>query len=180
VSETPVLLAGAALAVATTTGTALFLTHNRAEKRLVRGGDLPRELFGVLHGSLLSGVKSLQCEEHPRTYFDSMGDVSIIVKYKILQNHFPPRTVRVSKPRHTARILGGRNRAEISLSFLEFFSGGARKRKIVRENFYEVLAVAITEADGGPRAYDSILSHHALRACKVRDLSVRNGFAQSV
>ena len=57
------------------------------------------------------------------------------------------RAVRASKPR-TARILGGRNRAEISLSFLEFFSGGARKRKIVRENFCEVPAVAIAEAGG--------------------------------
>jgi len=46
-----------ALASATTTGAALFLTHDRAEKRLVLGGDFPRELFGVLHGSLLSMVK---------------------------------------------------------------------------------------------------------------------------
>jgi len=51
------LLAGAALAVATTTGTALFLTHDRAGKRFVLGGDFPREILGVLHGSLLSGVK---------------------------------------------------------------------------------------------------------------------------
>ena len=57
------------------------------------------------------------------------------------------RAVRASKPRRSARILGGRNRAEISLSFLEFFSGGARKRKIVRENFCEVAAGA--EAGGG-------------------------------
>ena len=59
------------------------------------------------------------------------------------------RAVRASKPRRSARILGGRNRAEISLSFLEFFSGGARKRKIVRENFCEVAAGAIAEAGGG-------------------------------
>jgi len=54
-----------------------------------------------------------------------------------------------SQPRRTARILGGRNRAEISLSFFEFFSEGERKRKIVRENFCEVAAGAIAEADGG-------------------------------
>jgi len=59
------------------------------------------------------------------------------------------RAVRAWKPRRTARILGGRNRAEISLSFFEFFSGGARKRKIVRENFCEVAAGAIAEAGGG-------------------------------
>lgn len=53
------LLAGAALAVATTTGAALFLTHNRAVKRLVLRGDFPRELLGVLHGSLLYGVKGV-------------------------------------------------------------------------------------------------------------------------
>lgn len=51
------LLASATLAVAATTGTALFLTHDRAGKRLVTGGDFPRKLLGVLHGSLLSGVK---------------------------------------------------------------------------------------------------------------------------
>ncbi|PIP03873.1 MAG: hypothetical protein COX54_01980, partial [Candidatus Yonathbacteria bacterium CG23_combo_of_CG06-09_8_20_14_all_46_18] len=39
--------------------------------------------------------------------------------------------------------------AEISLSFFEFFSEGERKRKIVRENFCEVAAGAIAEADGG-------------------------------
>jgi len=53
------------------------------------------------------------------------------------------------KPRHTARILGGRNRAEISLSFFEFFSEGERKRKIVRENFCEVATGAIMEAGDG-------------------------------
>jgi DnaJ-class molecular chaperone len=51
-----------------------------------------------------------------------------------------------AKPRHP-RV--ARNRAEISLSFFEFFSGGARKRKIVRENFCEVAAGAIAEAGGG-------------------------------
>lgn len=51
------LLASATLAVATTTGTALFLTHDCAGKRLVLGGHFPRELLGVLHGGLLSGVK---------------------------------------------------------------------------------------------------------------------------
>ena len=68
------------------------------------------------------------------------------------------------KPRRTARILGGRNRAEISLSFFEFFSGGARKRKIVRENFCEVAAEALAEAGNGAEAYDLVQSHHALRA----------------
>ena len=38
------------------------------------------------------------------------------------------RAVRALKPRHTARILGGRNRAEISLSFLDFFQGGAQNK----------------------------------------------------
>ena len=38
------------------------------------------------------------------------------------------RAVRAWKPRRTARILGGRNRAEIFLSFFEFFSGGAQKK----------------------------------------------------
>jgi len=78
------------------------------------------------------------------------------------------RAVRAWKPRRTARILGGRNRAEISLSFFEFFSGGARKRKIVRENFCEVAAGALAEAGGGARAYDFIQSHHALHACVSR------------
>lgn len=59
------------------------------------------------------------------------------------------------KPRRTARILGGWNRAEISLSFLEFFSGGARKRKIVRENFCEVAAGASAEAGGGAGQFAS-------------------------
>ena len=59
------------------------------------------------------------------------------------------------KPRRTARILGGRNRAEISLSFFEFFSGGARKRKIVRENFCEVAAGALAEAGGGAGQFAS-------------------------
>ena len=59
------------------------------------------------------------------------------------------RAVRALKPRRSARTLGGRNRAEISLSFLEFFSEGARKRKIVRENFCEVAAGALAEAGGG-------------------------------
>jgi len=59
------------------------------------------------------------------------------------------RAVRALKPRRTARKLGGRNRAEISLSFLEDFFRGARKRKIVRENFCEVAAGAIAAAGGG-------------------------------
>jgi len=59
------------------------------------------------------------------------------------------RAVRAWKPRRSARKLEGRNRAEISLSFLEFFSGGARKIKIVRENFCEVAAEALAEAGGG-------------------------------
>ena len=59
------------------------------------------------------------------------------------------RSVRAWKPRRTAQKLLGRNRAEISLSFFEFFSGGARKRKIVRENFCEVAAGALAEAGGG-------------------------------
>ena len=87
------------------------------------------------------------------------------------------RAVRALKPRRTARILEGRNRAEISLSFFEFFSGGAHKRKIVRENFCEVAAGAIAEAGGGARAYDLGQSHHALRACVRR--SVQNMFEQS-
>jgi len=78
------------------------------------------------------------------------------------------RAVRAWKPRRSARILGGRNRAEIFLSFFEFFSGGARKRKIVRENFCEVAAGALAEAGGGAGAYDFVQSHHALRACVSR------------
>ena len=90
----------------------------------------------------------------------------MILNYYIVVNNRPPaprsedgsagggwgeecRAVRAWKPRRTARILGGRNRAEISLSFFEFFSRGARKRKIVRENFCEVAAGAIAEAGGG-------------------------------
>lgn len=34
-------------------------------------------------------------------------------------------------------------------SFFEFFSGGARERKIARENFCEVAAGVIAEAGGG-------------------------------
>jgi len=88
------------------------------------------------------------------------------------------RAVRVWKPRRTARKLGGRNRAEISLSLFEFFRGGARKRKIVRENFCEVAAGALAEADGGAGAYDLVSSHHALRACVSRS-SVQNMFERS-
>jgi len=72
------------------------------------------------------------------------------------------RAVRAWKPRRTARILGGRNRAEISLSFFEFFSGGARKRKIVRENFREVAAGASAEAGGG--AVQSVFRSKKVRA----------------
>src|SRR3989344_4181474 len=72
------------------------------------------------------------------------------------------RAVRAWKPRRTARILGGRNRAEISLSFFEFFSGGARKRKIVRENFCEVAAGALAEAGGG--AGQSVFRSKKVRA----------------
>lgn len=56
-------------------------------------------------------------------------------------------------------------RAEPSRNFpflFRIFFRGARKRKIVRENFCEVLAVAIAEA-GGARAYDLVSLHHALR-----------------
>jgi len=62
------------------------------------------------------------------------------------------------------------SRAEPSRNFpflFRFFSGGARKRKIVRENFCEVLAGALAEAYGA-RAYDLVQSHHALRACVSR------------
>ena len=83
------------------------------------------------------------------------------------------RAVRAWKPRRSARTLGGRNRAEISLSFFEFFSGGARKRKIVRENFCEVAAGALAEAGGGAGAYDLVQSHHALRACVSRGSAQR-------
>jgi len=44
------LLTGATLTVATTTGATLFLTHDCAGKRLVLGGDFPRELLGAFHG----------------------------------------------------------------------------------------------------------------------------------
>ena len=83
------------------------------------------------------------------------------------------QAVRAWKPRGSTRKLGGRNRAEISLSFFEFFSGG-RKRKIVRENFCEVAAGAIAEAGGGVGAYDFVQSHHALGACLLvgRQVSV--------
>ena len=50
-------LLASALAVATAAGATLFLAHNRAGKGLVLGGDFPRELFGVLHGSPLSLVR---------------------------------------------------------------------------------------------------------------------------
>jgi hypothetical protein len=83
------------------------------------------------------------------------------------------RAVRAEKPRRTARTLGGRNRAEISLSFFEFFSGGARKIKIVGEIFCEVAAGALAEAGGGAGAYDFVSSHHALRACVSRGSAQR-------
>ena len=113
----------------------------------------------------------------------------MILNYYAIVNNCPPaprsedgsagggwgeecRAVRAWKPRRTVRILGGRNRAEISLSFFEFFSGGARKRKIVRENFCEVAAGASVEAGGGARAYDFVQSYHALRACEVSSRNV--------
>src|SRR3989338_10347894 len=65
------------------------------------------------------------------------------------------RAVRAQKPRRSARKLGGRNRAEISLSFFEFFSFCARKKKIVRENFCKVAAVALAEAGGGAGHFPS-------------------------
>src|SRR3989338_5806113 len=58
------------------------------------------------------------------------------------------RAVRAWKPRRSAQKILGRNRAEISLSFFEFFSGDARKRKIVREIFCEVAAGALAEVGG--------------------------------
>ena len=81
------------------------------------------------------------------------------------------RAVRAWKLRRTARILGGRNRAEISLSFLEFFSGGARKRKIVRENFCEVAAGELAEAGGG--AVQSVFSSKKVRAKDIISPPVR-------
>jgi hypothetical protein len=39
------ILLAPTFAIATTAGAALFLTHNRARKRLVLGGDIPFELF---------------------------------------------------------------------------------------------------------------------------------------
>ena len=87
--------------------------------------------------------------------------------FSLLAVKFFRRNVRASKPRRSAQKLLGRNRAEISLSFLDFFRG-TRKRKIVRENFCEVAAVAIAEAGGGARAYDFVSNHHALRACVRR------------
>jgi len=84
------------------------------------------------------------------------------------------RAVRAQKPRRTAQKLLGRNRAEISLSFFEFFSGGARKRKIVRENFCEVAAGALAEAGGGTKAYDYATSHHALRAWHIVSGRIRS------
>lgn len=56
-SEAPGLSLGAALAVATATGAALCLTRDSARQRLFLGGNFPRELFGVLHGDLLSEVE---------------------------------------------------------------------------------------------------------------------------
>ena len=50
-----VLLASAP-AIAAAAGAALFLTHDRAGKRLVLGGNFPRELFRVLQGNLLSKI----------------------------------------------------------------------------------------------------------------------------
>jgi len=44
--------------------------------------------------------------------------------------------------------LGGTEQ-KFPFPFLNFFSGGARKRKIVRENFCEVAAGALAEAGGG-------------------------------
>jgi len=35
---------------------ALCLAHNGAGKRLVFGGDIPREFFGILHGSGLLSI----------------------------------------------------------------------------------------------------------------------------
>jgi len=83
------------------------------------------------------------------------------------------RAVRAWKPRRSAQKLLGRNLAEISLSFFDFFSGGARKRKIVRENFCEVAAGAIAEAGGGVGAYDFVQSHHARGACVSRGSAQR-------
>jgi len=38
------------------------------------------------------------------------------------------QAVRAQKPRRSAQEVSGRNRAEISLSFFEFFSGGRKIR----------------------------------------------------
>src|SRR3989344_3000602 len=61
------------------------------------------------------------------------------------------RGVRAQKPRRSPRKLLGRNQAEISLSFFEFFPGGAQKRKITREICWGVAAGALGGAGGGAR-----------------------------
>jgi hypothetical protein len=61
----------------TSVGTALFLTHDRAGMRLVLGGDFPRELFGALHGSLLSMVRVRLCKEHLYTYSEYTHYMSV-------------------------------------------------------------------------------------------------------
>jgi hypothetical protein len=89
-----------------------------------------------------------------------------------MEEVFPRERQSLAAP---PEYLFGRNRAKISISFLLFL--GARKRKIVRENFCEIAAVAIAEAGGGARAYDFVQNHHALRACVRR--SVQNMFERS-
>ncbi|HLC94688.1 MAG TPA: hypothetical protein VJH96_03930, partial [Patescibacteria group bacterium] len=52
-------------------------------------------------------------------------------------------------PAAPPEYLEGGTEQKFPPSLFEFFSGGARKRKIVRENFCEVAAGALAEAGGG-------------------------------
>ena len=72
-------------------------------------------------------------------------------------------------PAAPPEYLEGGTEQKFPFPFQNFFQG-ARKRKIVRENFCEVAAGALAEAGGGARAYDFVSSHHALRAWELSDI----------
>ena len=63
------------------------------------------------------------------------------------------RAVRAQKPRRTAQKLLGRNRAEISLSFLEFFSGGHAQKKNCKGKFLRGCRRSVS---GGGRRGESV------------------------
>src|SRR3989344_4427036 len=82
------------------------------------------------------------------------------------------KTSSVLKPRHTARILGGQN-PERKTPFLFQKKFPPRQIRNARSVFSFGVAGVLASAWGFRGAYDSIQSHHALRAWHISDFGNR-------